>query len=250
MFTRVKTTSEISAIKQSGKMLATVLEYLSGKLESGMTTKDLAFLAASELDKLGGRPPFLGYMGFPDVICISVNEQVVHGIPSDLVIRNGDLVSLDFGVEYDGMITDSAITRIVGDRKTKEKIRLLDGTHESMMAGIAQLKNGVQVGDISNAIENVLNKYKFGIVRDLVGHGVGHEVHEEPNIPNYGNAGTGPHLESGMTIAIEPMSTLGGDGVKLDSDGWTFSTVDGSLSAHFEHTVLITDNSFEIITQI
>lgn len=249
MYTRVKNNDEITAIRESGKMLATVLAHLEKQLEPGVTTKFIAQEAVKELDKLGGKPAFLGFMDFPDVICISVNEDIVHGIPDDTVLQDGDLISLDYGVDYKGMNTDSAITRIVG-QSTAQKRRLLKGTEESLMAGIKQVKDGVYVGDISAAVEKTLVKYGFGIVRDLVGHGVGHEVHEEPNIPNYGQKGAGPQLQAGMTIAIEPMSTLGSQEVTLKPDGWTFTTADKSLSAHFEHTVLILPDSAEIITKL
>ncbi len=249
MFTKVKTEQEIKDIRVSGQMLATVLQKLKKDLQVGMTTKDLANIAASELKKLGGKPAFLGYGGFPDVICISRNEEVVHGIPGNDLINNGDLVSLDFGVNYGGMITDSAITVIAGE-STGQKRKLLKGTEEALLAGISVVKDGVKTGDIGAAVEKVMLQYGFGIVRDLVGHGVGHEVHEEPDIPNYGVAGTGKKLSNGMTIAIEPMSTLGSERVVMDSDGWTISTYDKSLSAHFEHTILILEDSAEILTQL
>ncbi len=249
MFTKVKTEQEIKDIRVSGQMLATVLQKLKKDLQVGMTTKDLANIAASELKKLGGKPAFLGYGGFPDVICISRNEEVVHGIPGNDLINNGDLVSLDFGVNYGGMITDSAITVIAGE-STGQKRKLLKGTEEALLAGISVVKDGVKTGDIGAAVEKVMLQYGFGIVRDLVGHGVGHEVHEEPDIPNYGVAGTGKKLSKGMTIAIEPMSTLGSERVVMDSDGWTISTYDKSLSAHFEHTILILEDSAEILTQL
>ncbi len=249
MFTKVKTEQEIKDIRVSGQMLATVLQKLKKDLQVGMTTKDLANIAASELKKLGGKPAFLGYGGFPDVICISRNEEVVHGIPGNDLINNGDLVSLDFGVNYGGMITDSAITVIAGE-STGQKRKLLKGTEEALLAGISVVKDGVKTGDIGAAVEKVMLQYGFGIVRDLVGHGVGHEVHEEPDIPNYGVAGTGKKLSKGMTIAIEPMSTLGSERVVMDSDGWTISTYDKSLSAHFEHTILILEDSAEILTLV
>ncbi len=249
MYTKVKTEQEIIDIRVSGKMLATVLQYLEQKIEVGMTTKDLADLAAVELKRLGGKPAFLGYGGFPDVICISRNDEVVHGIPGSEIIEDGDLVSLDFGVDYNGMITDSAITVIAGEGSGAKR-RLLKGTKEALDAGINSLHGGVRTGDIGAAVEKVMNQYGFGIVRDLVGHGVGHQVHEEPDIPNYGIAGTGKKLDAGMTICIEPMSTLGGDDVTMDQDGWTIKTRDGTLSAHFEHTILITQDSAEIITAL
>lgn len=247
MFTRVKTPQEIEAIRVSGKMLAQVLQAISKEVVPGMSGKDTSELAKRELKGLGGKHAFLGYQGFPDVICISVNDEVVHGIPTDRPFEVGDIVSFDYGVTYKGMITDSAFTTIIGGDDS-EKARLVKATEQSMYAGIETLKNGVRVGDIAAAVQRVLAREQLGIVRELVGHGVGHEVHEDPNIPNYGIAGTGPALKAGMTICIEPMATLGDYRVKVDSDGWTIRTVDSSLSAHFEHTILITDKGYEILT--
>ena len=249
MFTKVKTKQEIEDIRTSGQMLASVLNFLEPKVMPGITTKELADIAAQELKKLGGKPAFLGYSGFPDLICISLNEEVVHGIPGTDVVQNGDLVSLDFGVNYNGMITDSAITVIAGE-SNGEKRRLIKGTQEALIAGISVVKDGIKTGDIGASVEKLMTKYGFGIFRDLVGHGVGHSVHEEPDIPNYGVAGTGKTLQAGMTIAIEPMSTLGSEKVVLESDGWTIKTYDNSLSAHFEHTVLILEDSAEILTLV
>jgi methionyl aminopeptidase len=247
--TKVKTPTEIENMRTSGQMLATVLDVVGKNLQENMTTKDIANIAAKEVKSLGGKPTFLGMYGFPDVICVSVNDEVVHGIPGKYVIKNGDIVSFDFGVTYNGMITDAARSQIVGQPE-KRTANLLAGTLESLNAGIETLKDGVRVGDISAAIETVLNTYGFGIVRELVGHGVGHELHEEPNIPNYGTAGTGPTLKAGMTIAIEPMTTLGSHKVYTAADDWTIMTSDGSLSAHFEDTVLITETGSEILTRL
>lgn len=255
MMTRVKTAAELRAMRESGRMLATVLQYLKGQVQPEMTTKHVAELAAAELKRLGGKPAFLGYQGFPDVICISVNDEVVHGIPSDQkVIQGGDIVSLDFGVDYEGMITDSAISMIAGTPHSQRHKLLVRATEASMMAGIATLHDRVRAGDIGAAVQATLLNPKlggpYGIVRDLVGHGVGHDLHEEPNIPNYGRAGSGPWLDKGMTIAIEPMATLGSERVYVAPDGWTIMTADGSWAAHFEHTILITDDSYEIITAL
>lgn len=250
MQTRVKTTQEIAAMRESGRMLATVLQLLAQQLAVGMTTKDLAEIAKSELRTLGGQPTFLGYFGFPDVICISVNDEIVHGIPrSDHIIKDGDVVSMDFGVTYRSMITDAAITTTVGNALESVK-QLVTATDKSLMAGISAIGTQARVGDISAAIQAVLDKGKYGIVRDLVGHGVGHQLHEEPNIPNYGKKGTGFVLSPGMTIAIEPMATLGAYSIQTDVDNWTIRTTDGSLAAHFEHTVLVTDNGAEILTTL
>lgn len=253
MFTKIKTHAEIDAMRTAGKMLATVLDLVQKSAESGMSTKLLADIANKEIKSLGGEPTFLGYAGatpFPDVICISVNDEVVHGVPrTDQILRPGDLVSIDFGVTYDGMVTDAARSFIIGDAKKQTK-QLIKDTEMAMYAGIEVLRDGVRVGDISSAVQKVLVRGGYGIVRDLVGHGVGHQLHEEPDIPNYGFAGSGPVLKAGMTIAIEPMATLGTHAVTLDEDQWTIRTADGSLAAHFEHTVLITDKGYDILTTV
>jgi len=251
MYTRVKTQSEQLAMRESGRILADTLSMLQKRVEPGVTTRELAVMATRELKALGAEAPFLGYGGptpFPDVICISVNNEVVHGIPSNYEVQDGDIVSLDFGVKYKGMITDSALSIIAGSAKDPRHIELVEYTEKAMQAGIGTLRDGIRVGDIGAAIEIVLNRKRYGIVRDLVGHGVGHNLHEDPNIPNYGRPGSGPMLHAGMTIAIEPMATLGGDSVYVDRDGWTILTRDNSLAAHFEHTVLITEDGFELLT--
>jgi len=250
MQTRIKTSKELDNMRLSGRMLAYVLNYLKGQLSDGMSTLDIANLAQTELKSLGGQPTFLGYLGFPNIICISLNEEVVHGIPrKDKIIHDGDIISLDFGVTYNSMITDGAISFIVGQKTVLMNQLLVDRTKNSLYQGISVLKNNVRVGDISHAIESYLQQFNYGIVKDLVGHGVGHKLHEEPNIPNYGLAHKGPILKAGMTIAIEPMVTLGTDQVVVKEDGWTILTADNSWSAHFEHTVLILDNGFEVLTE-
>lgn len=249
--TSVKSSEEIEAMRISGRMLATVLNYLKSQVAPGISTMDLAEIAKSELGKLGGEPAFLGYQGFPDVLCVSVNNEVVHGIPSPTkIINNGDIVSMDFGVRYRGMITDAAISVIAGNNSKKSTQQLVAKTKLALENGISVVCDGVAVGDISSAIQNTLEKSGYGIVRDLVGHGVGHELHEAPNIPNYGSSGMGVHLKAGMTIAIEPMATMGSHKVFVGNDSWTVLTADNSLSAHFEHTVLVTQSGFEILTQI
>lgn len=249
MFTKVKTPQEIIWMRESGHMLATVLDATAAYAKVGMTTKEVADFAAAETKKLGAIPAFLGQYGFPDVICISVNQAVVHGIPNTYVLKDGDVLSLDFGIKHQGMITDAARTVIVGTAN-KAKLKLVETTKASLDAGIAVLKDGVLVGDIASSIQAVLDEAGLGIVRDLVGHGVGHQLHEDPNIPNYGRKGTGPQLKSGMTIAIEPMATLGSYQVFTAQDDWTIETRDGSLAAHFEDTILITDTGFEILTRL
>jgi len=249
MYTRVKTDAEIKAMRESGRMLGEVLNVLVKQTDVGMTTKEVAVIAAKELKALGGKPAFLGYEGFRDVICISVNDAVVHGIPSDhFVLQDGDIVGLDFGVNYRGMITDAARSIIVGSAKQADQ-KLVQTTSEALDAGIFAVKDGCKTGDIAAAVQAVLDRGKYGIVRDLVGHGVGHHVHEEPNVPNYGRAGTGDKLQAGMTIAIEPMATLGDWRVRQHRDGWTILTADGSRSAHFEDTILVTQDGAEILTR-
>jgi methionyl aminopeptidase len=249
-FTTVKNELEVRNMRESGRILSSVLKSLSSKISIGMSTKDLAEIAKNELKPTGGLPTFLGYFGFPDVICISINDEIVHGIPRrNKIINEGDIVSLDFGVTYNGMITDSAISLIVGSAKSKKHEELVKNTEKSLLQGISVVSDGVKVGDIGNSVQRVLEQCGYGIVRDLVGHGVGHNLHEDPDIPNYGHKNSGPMLKKGMTIAIEPMATLGTYKVIQDSDGWTIRTADGSMAAHFEHTVLITDDGCEILTE-
>jgi len=238
-------------MRESGRMLATVLQSMRHKAAAGMTTKQLSDMAARELRALGGEPTIQGYQGFPEAMCVSINDEVVHGIPrADRIIAEGDLVSLDFCNTYHGMITDSALSVIIGTPKQANHKRLLQQTEVALYAGIDTLHDQVRAGDIGAAVEAALKQAKLGIVRDLVGHGVGHQMHEDPNIPNYGRANSGPWLEAGMTIAIEPMATLGTDRVVIAEDGWTILTADHSWAAHFEHTVLITEDGFEILTQV
>lgn len=247
--TRVKTADEIAAMRESGRMLATVLNLLKKKTAAGLTPQDMSAMAAKELTRLGGEPAFKGYHGYPDIICISVNDQVQHSIPNNRPFEAGDVVNYDFGVRYRGMITDSGITVGVGNVQAPEQ-RLLQGTQQALEAGIASVHDGCTVGDISAAIEAVLKQHRLGIVRELVGHGVGHELHEAPNVPNYGRAGSGPTLKTGMTIAIEPITTLGAEDIVGDPDGWTLWTRDGSNSAQFEHTVLVTETGAEVLTTL
>lgn len=249
MMTSRKSPEEIEAMRQGGAMLASVLATLRDAVQPGVNTKDLATIAKRGLRKLGGQPTILGYGGFPDVICISVNDEVVHGIPKvDKILRNGDVVGLDFCVTHKGLITDSAISVIVGEASSETK-KLVETTERALYVGIDACRSGVKVGEVSAAIQAVLDEGGYGVVRDLVGHGVGYEMHEDPNIPNYGTRNEGPVLKEGMTIAIEPMATLGTYKVKTDRDGWTIRTTDGSVSAHFEHTVVITVNGAEILTK-
>lgn len=251
MINRIKTDEEIQAMREGGRMLASVLQSVKSAAKPGMTTKDLADLAAQEVRQLGAKPAFLGYYGFPDVLCVSLNDEIVHGIPSPhRFIRDGDIVSCDFGVLHKNLITDAAISFIVGTPLNKNDERLVAKTKESLEAGIAAIRSGVKTGEVGAAIQSTLLKERLGIVRDFVGHGVGHELHEEPNIPNYGSKNEGTVLKAGMTVAVEPMATLGGEGVFIERDGWTARTNDRSRSAHFEHTILVTIDGYEILTEV
>lgn len=249
----IKTPEQIAAMRDGGRILATILHSLKDQTKAGMTPQDLSFIAKQELRRLGGQPTFLGYGGnpaFPDIICISVNNQVQHSIPSATPLENGDVVNLDFGVTYKGLVTDGGLTFLVGGHGSPDRERLVKGTEAALSAGLDKVKAGNRVGDISAAIEATLTSYHLGIVRDLVGHGVGYELHEDPEIPNYGVAGRGPLLKAGMTIAIEPITTLGGEKIIGDRDGWTLWTADGSDSAQFEHTVLVTAAGCDVLTAI
>lgn len=249
MYTRIKTDAEIEAMRKSGAILAEVLDEIEKVIAPGMTGKDIDEIARREAKARGGKTPFHGYGNppFPGAICVSLNDEVEHGVPRDIEIVDGDIVSLDFGILYDGMISDSGRTLAIGDIPGKTR-KLLEATEQALYAGIDVVKEGVKVGDISAAVEKVLKKGKYGIIRELVGHGVGHDLHEDPNIPNYGTAGKGPALHAGMTIAIEPMASLGDWRIVMDDDNWTIRMADGSLSAHFEHTILITETGSEIMT--
>lgn len=233
-------------------MLADVLDLVEKNIAPGISTKELSSMAAHEIKALGGQPSFLAHENFPEVMCVSINNELVHGMPSlKKIIKEGDVVGLDFGVIYKGLITDSARTIFVGQKPPADVKRLLAGTKKALEAGIDAVRgDGTRVGDISAAVQKVLDGHKLGVIRDLVGHGVGDKVHEGPNIPNYGVAGTGPVLSTGMTICIEPMASLGDWQIELAKDGWTVVMRDGSTAAHFEHTIVVTERGSEILTSL
>lgn len=244
-----KSPAEIEAMAVGGRMLAQTLQTVAAQVKPGVTPAQLSKLAGETIDSLGGAPAFLGHEGFPAPICISINDEVVHGIPGTKPLIEGDIVGLDFGVRYQKLITDGAITVPVG-KVGADAQRLLDGTREALAAGVAQARPGNRVGDISAAIEKVLRRHQLSIIEDLVGHGVGYDLWEEPHVPNVGRPHQGARLEAGMTIAIEPMATLGGIRIGVDRDHWTIRTTDGSLAAQFEHTVAITSDGARILTRV
>jgi methionyl aminopeptidase len=242
-----KSPREIEKIAAAGALVAETIAHVGELVAPGVTTEELDASAGSFVREHGGTPTSEGYKGYPKAICISVNDVVVHGIPDGYEIAAGDLVTIDVGVTLDGAIADSAYTFAVGEIEPESR-RLLDAAQDALEAGIAQARAGNRVGDISHAIQSVVEGAGFAIVRSLVGHGVGRYYHEDPHIPNFGQPGRGPRLSEGMTIAIEPMITVGDADVFLMDDGWTIRTADGSMSAHFEHTVAITGDDPRILT--
>jgi len=245
----IKSDREIRAMREAGRITAVVLGVLSENLRLGMQTEELDAIAGRELDRLGAKPSFKGYRGFPANLCVSVNDEIVHGIPEARVLNDGDIVSLDFGVIFDGFQGDAAVTVGVGEISPEAK-RLLETTEAALRAGIDKAYAGARLGDISAAIQHYAESRGYSVIREYTGHGIGREMHEEPQIPNFGQPGTGPILKRGMTLAIEPMVSIGDWHTRLGSNHWTVFTADGSLSAHFEHTIAITDGEPEVLTVV
>ncbi len=252
----IKTKEDIAILREGGKRHAEILRQLATMVKPGVHSSELEAHARELISDGGDKSAFLDYTPvgskrpYPAALCVSVNDEVVHGIPNekDKILKEGDIVSLDLGLVHKGLITDAAITVPVG-KISPELEKLLEVTKKAMMIGIKAAKGGKRVGDIGNAIERVAAPFKYGVVEELAGHGVGYDVHEDPYVPNYGEPGKGEALKPGMVIAIEPMFNLGSARIKLDSDGYTFRTADGKPSAHFEHTVVITKSGAEILTQ-
>lgn len=246
-----KTPVQIEAMRRGGRILAEIFADLRPLVLPGVSGRELDTWVAQEIKRRGAVATYqTAEVNFPGAICISRNDQIVHGIPTEVPFASGDVVSFDLVIEYQGMKTDSAFTMVIGDAPKGSIKHLLTLTERSLYAGIDAIKGPVSTGDIGAAVEKVLNEGKLGVIRELVGHGVGLKMHMPPDVPNYGRRGTGVLLKSGDTIAIEPMATLGGEKIKTLDDGWTITTRDGSLSAHFEHTVLITEAGAEILTQV
>ena len=238
---------EIEAIRAAAQLVGRTLRVLAGEVRPGVTTERLDRIAEQFIRSQGAEPAFKGYRGFPASICPSVNAEVVHGIPGPYTLRDGDIVGIDVGVEKDGYFGDAALTLPVGDVPERAK-RLLEVTREALLKGVAQARAGNRVGDISHAVQEHAERNGFSVVRTLVGHGIGREMHEEPQVPNYGPAARGPRLMAGQVLAIEPMVNAGGPEVVVQPDGWTVVTKDGSLSAHFEHTVAVGAKGPEILS--
>ena len=243
----IKSDREIELLRIAGNIVHETREYLIPFIKEGITTKELDTLAEEFIRSKGATPSFKGLNDFPASICTSINQEVVHGIPSKRKLRNGDIISIDIGACYKGYHGDSAWTFAVGEISPKKEA-LMEHTKESLFKGLEQIKPGNRIGDISHAIEIHAKKYNLGVVRELVGHGVGTSVHEEPDVPNYGEAGRGPVLKKGMVRAIEPMLTLGRRDICILDDEWTIETIDNSPAAHYEHTVVVTEDGYEILT--
>lgn len=245
---KIKTKEEIELMKVAGSIVFDTHKYLEKYIKPGITTKELDELAYQYIIKRDATPSFKNYKGYPASICASVNDEVVHGIPNNRTLKEGDIISIDIGVCYKGYHGDSAWTYPVGNISDEKKY-LLKHTEQSLYEGLEAIKEGAYVGDISNRIERYLKDKNLGIIKELVGHGIGKELHESPDIPNYGMAGTGPMLKSGMVLAVEPMITLGSSKIYILEDDWTIVTADGLSAGHFEHTVLVTETGYIILTK-
>ena len=243
----IKSKEEIELMRKAGYLVSLTHQYLKPLIKPGITTKELDLRAEKFIKEHDGIPTCKGYEGFPATLCVSVNDEVVHGIPGKRKLKNGDIVSIDMVIGYHGYQGDAAWTYAVGDI-SEDKKYLMEHTEKALYEGIKQVKPGNHIGDISHAIEVYATKYNLGVVKELVGHGIGTEMHEDPDVPNYGKAGTGPKLKPGMVICIEPMLNLGSASVGILDDDWTIVTEDGSSSAHYEHTVLVTEDGYEILT--
>ena len=244
----IKSSEEVELLRIAGEITGSTHNYLKPYIKPGITTLELDKLAEEYILSRGATPSFKGYDGFPGTVCASINNEVVHGIPSDRALKEGDIITLDIGACYKGYHGDSAWTYAVGEISDKKKY-LLEHTEKSLFKGLEAIHDGCHVGDIGYAVSKYAKEHGLGVVRELVGHGVGTDVHEEPDVPNYGARGTGPVLKEGMVIAVEPMLNLGSRKVYILEDGWTIITADGKPSAHFEHTVLVTKDGYEILTR-
>ena len=243
----IKSDDEIALMREAGRIVAEVLELLAAEVRPGLIVKTLDRIVEDEYRRRRVVPTFLGYLGYPARVCVSVNDEIVHGIPGERVLREGDIVSIDLGATYQGFVADSALTVGVGqiDRKAQQ---LIDVTYQALREGIRAARPGARLGEVSHAIQTHAEPHGFSVVRKYVGHGVGREMHEEPQVPNFGPPDRGPVLRKGMVLALEPMVNMGSYETRERDDGWTVSTLDGSLSAHFEHTIAVTDGEPEILT--
>jgi methionyl aminopeptidase len=245
----IKSLEDIDKIRKASQIVASTLQLLAEHVQTGISTLELDSIAESEIVKMGARPAFKGYRGFPKTLCVSINEEIVHGIPSKRKLKDGDIVSLDLGAIWDGFYGDAARTFAVGTI-TKEAQNLIDVTRESLKIAIEQARQGNRIGDIGFAVQKFVEAYGYSVVREFVGHGIGRNLHEDPQIPNYGKPGQGPRIKAGMVFAIEPMVCQGGPEVEILEDNWTAITRDRSLAAHFEHSIAITEDGPVVLSEI
>ncbi len=246
-----KSAEEIAKMRKAGRVVAGTIDRVVAAVRPGIATADLDAVAEAYIDEQGAIPSFKGYKGYPASICVSINEEIVHGIPSPKrVLAEGDILSLDFGAIWEGFHADSALTIFVGDPPSAEAEKLVRVTEEALEAGISQIAAGARLSDVGAAVQQVAEGAGFSVVREYVGHGIGRSMHEDPQIPNYGEPGRGPVLKPGLVIAVEPMVNLGGWETRVLDDDWTVVTADGSLSAHFEHTVAITESGPDVLTRV
>ena len=243
----IKSEREIELMREAGKMVSMTHQYLKNFIKPGITTKELDRLAEEYIRKMGGVPTCKGYEGFPATLCTSVNDTVVHGIPDNYKLKDGDIITIDMVIGYKGYQGDAAWTYAVGEISDDKKY-LMEHTEKALYEGVKQVKPGNRIGDISNAVEEYANKHHLGVVKEFCGHGIGREMHEDPEVPNYGTKGTGPKLREGMVICIEPMLNLGTADIYMLDDEWTIKTDDGKPAAHYEHTILVTKDGYEILT--
>jgi methionyl aminopeptidase len=243
-----KSREEIDKMRRAGRIVAAAIDAVLEKVRSGISTKALDAVAEQVIRNEGATPSFLGYRGYPASLCASINDQIVHGIPGERIIEEGDIVSLDFGAIWEGFHGDSAVSIVVGKARSAEAEELVRVTEEALNAGIAQIKAGGHLSDVGHAVQQVAEGAGFSVVREYVGHGIGRHLHEDPQVPNFGSPGRGPTMREGLVIAVEPMVNAGGWETVLMPDKWTVVTADGSLSAHFEHTIAITEDGPEVLT--
>lgn len=243
----IKSDDEIAVMREAGRILADVLEILATEVKPGLRTRELDRIVEDEFQRRKVVPTFLGYLGYPAHVCISVNDEIVHGIPGERVLQEGDIVSIDLGATHQGFVADAALTVGVGEIGLEEQ-RLIEVTYQALWKGIQAARPGARLGEISHAIQTHAESHGYSVVREYVGHGVGRQMHEEPQVPNFGPPDRGPILRKGMTLALEPMVNAGDWRTRRHDDQWTVSTLDGSLSAHFEHTIAITDGEPEVLT--
>jgi methionyl aminopeptidase len=243
----VKSKEEVEVMREAGRIVSDVLCMLAAEVRPGLIVKDLDTIVREEYQRRSVIPTFLGYLGYPAHVCVSVNDEIVHGIPGDRVLRDGDVVSIDLGATHRGFVADSALTVGAGELDSESQ-RLVDVTHEALWHGIERVRPGAKMGEVSNAIQTYVESHGYSVVREYVGHGVGREMHEDPQVPNYGSPDRGPLLKEGMVLALEPMVNVGDWRTKKHDDDWTVSTLDGSRSAHFEHTVAVTDAGPDVLT--